>query len=207
MAAKDTVRVTCPSCGESYEAPAYSVINATANPELKASVRSGELFVQHCPKCGAATLLKYPLLYIEPSENLIIWLSTDDAATEEKARQLFESSEELSGYTARLVSDVGSLIEKVNIFDAGLDDVIIELCKYVVCQERGEELQLKFLRVDGAESEIIFSYPGDGRMEMLAVSLSTYEDCKGIVARNPAIGKLSAGLSKIDSDWVASFTR
>ena len=109
------------------------------------------------------------------------------------------------GYIGRQVRSVGELIEKIKIFDAGLDDLVIELCKYVTCQELKKEVPLKFLRTDGADAEMTFAYPEGGEMQLVAVGFNTYEDCAGILARNPQVRASAAGLASIDRDWLRRF--
>ena len=100
---------------------------------------------------------------------------------------------------------VGELVEKVKIFDAGLDDIVVELCKYVTLRELGRQVPLKFFRLDGADGEMTFTYPLDGEMQMLAVGLNVYEDCSGILQRNPVLREKAAGLVAVDATWLAQF--
>lgn len=115
-------------------------------------------------------------------------------------------SEDLpEGYHGRLVKTVGDLMEKVKIFDAGLDDIVMELCKYITLQEIKKDVSLKFFSIDGADSEINFTYPENGEMQLIAVGFNVYEDCAGIVQRNPAIKESARGLATIDPDWLSNF--
>ena len=44
--------------------------------------------------------------------------------------------------------------------------------------EMGKDaLELRFLRLSGSDNEIIFTYPQDGEMKMIAVGFNVYEDC------------------------------
>ena len=52
----------CSRCGESHAVATYPSINVAADPDLKARVRDGSLFVWECPHCGARNLLKYETL-------------------------------------------------------------------------------------------------------------------------------------------------
>lgn len=54
-----------------------------------------------------------------------------------------KSGELLRGYALRRVKEAGELIEKVNIFDAGLDDIAMEMCKYITKMEIAEKRQIK----------------------------------------------------------------
>lgn len=186
------IKTACTKCGAEYGAEVPQSVNAASSPELKEQVRSGALFTWTCPHCGTANLLKFPFLYHDPTEHLMLVL-TDAPVNAEGVPE---------GYTGRQVRSVGELIEKIKIFDAGLDDLVIELCKYVTCQELKKEVPLKFLRTDGADAEMTFAYPEGGEMQLVAVGFNTYEDCAGILARNPQVRASAVGLVCIDRDWL-----
>lgn len=189
-----SVPMLCARCGKEAEQLVYRHIDAVSEPELKAKVLSGELFVFTCPSCGHKSLITFPVIYRD--EHLLACLSD---------RNL--SVEGLEGVAGRRVSDVGSLIEKVKIFDSGLDDVPMEFCKFVTRQELGKDVELKFFKVDGADNDIIFTYPENGQMQMLAVGFNVYEDCCAIVGRNPAITGGMSGLVCVDREWAEQFLR
>lgn len=187
----------CPTCGTAFDVQRHDLVNVKENPELKASVLNGDIFLQECPRCGRRHLVGGPLVYLDPDKGVLVMLS-------DKPLTLADTG----GYTARLVSRAGDLVEKVKIFDAGLDDRAIEMCKYVTKQEAGKPgMDLKFLRLDGADNELVFTYPAAGQMELLAVGFNVYEDCRGIIARNPHVAERARGLAVIDEAWVASLLR
>ena len=189
------IKTACTKCGAEYSAEVPQSVNAATSPELKEQVRSGALFTWTCPHCGTANLLTVPFLYHDPAEHLMLVLSQAPLGAEGVPE----------GYIGRQVRSVGELIEKIKIFDAGLDDLVIELCKYVTCQELKKEVPLKFLRTDGADAEMTFAYPEGGEMQLVAVGFNTYEDCAGILARNPQVRASAAGLATIDRDWLRRF--
>ena len=199
----DILPVRCSACSQTFDAEVYTSINTADDPDLKDRVLDGSLFVRSCPHCGSPRLISSPVLYHDPSELLMIWLT--DGAQERTAREIFISTPGLENYTGRLVDSVGDLIEKVKIFDAGLDDAAMEICKYVTRQELGKQLPLKFVRTDGADNEITMTYPENGQMQMIAVGFNVYEDCRAILGRNPAMQERTRGLVRIDPAWVAQF--
>ena len=189
------IKTACTKCGAEYSAEVPQSVNAATSPELKEQVRSGALFTWTCPHCGTANLLTVPFLYHDPAEHLMLVLTQAPLGAEGVPE----------GYIGRQVRSVGELIEKIKIFDAGLDDLVIELCKYVTCQELKKEVPLKFLRTDGADAEMTFAYPEGGEMQLVAVGFNTYEDCAGILARNPQVRASAAGLASIDRDWLRRY--
>lgn len=186
--------IVCSKCGASFEAAIPSSVNATEHPELKEKVISGEIFKASCPQCGQTHLLKGDFLYYEPSEHLLVVLSSGSLV-----------SEGLPGFTCRRVEDVGSLIEKVKIFNDGYSDLVMELCKYVTRQDMGKDIKMKYLRTEGSDGDIIFTYPEDGEMQMISVGAGVYSSCAGIVSRNQALQDAASGLVKLDADWLSQF--
>ena len=215
---KTNVIASCFSCGEKRELPFYGGINVSEEPELKAKVKDGSLFLWECPHCGKTNLLTGQTIYHDPEEMLMVWLLPDGSLPEENVKaieaSLLEASEALEGYTFRRVDDVGSLIEKVNIFDSGLEDTVIEMCKYVTRMELSPkggdgpavDVQLKFFRIDGPDHELTFTYPDKGEMRGIQIGFNVYEDCAGILRRNPSI-RPSGGFPRIDQNWIARFFR
>lgn len=188
-------KVFCSKCGGIHEIAAYPSINAVEEPELKAKALCGELFAWQCPRCGTINLAKYPVLYHDSAERLILVLSETPLNAEAVPE----------GYYGRHVSTVGEFIEKIKIFDAGLDDIVIEMCKFVTLQELGKDVELKFFKMEGADSEMTFTYPEKGQMQMLAVGFNVYEDCAGILNRNPHIKEAAKGLVNVGPGWLKNF--
>ena len=196
----------CRQCGLKQSVRLYERINVREAPELKSEVLDGRLFVWECPQCGTLNLLRYKTLYHDPDARLMVWLTLGDDALEAQIQAGSAHLEDLEGYTLRLVRESGDLIEKVKIFEAGLDDIAIEMCKYVTAREMGlGEVAMKFLKIDGADSEITLSYPSNGQMQMVEIGFNTYEDCCGILLRNPSIKEKATGFVRVDSQWLSAF--
>lgn len=184
----------CSSCGSARSMEFINSVNTGTDPHIKEKIRSGELFTWTCPECGRTNLIRCPFLYHDPDGKIMILLSGSTVR-----------SDVPDGYTGRLVRSAGELIEKINIFDSGLDDMVIELCKYITCNEMGKNVELRFLRTDGADAEMTFTYPENGEMQMIAVGFNVYEDCAGIIGRNPGIKESARGLAEVNPGWISGF--
>ena len=75
---------TCSSCGEKHEITYYSGINTAEDPELKARVKDGSLFLWECPHCGKTNLSVGQTIYHDPEEKLMIWLLPEGLVPEDK---------------------------------------------------------------------------------------------------------------------------
>ena len=184
-------------------------INTALDPELKARVKDGSLFVWECPYCGTRNLLKYQTLYHDPEARLMVWLLPEGmnppAGVEEAVR-------DLEGYTLRRVLEVGDLIEKVNIHEAGLEDTVMEMCKWVTRRELSAKnpdmlsARMRFLRTEGSDNEIVLAFPLNGQMQVVNIGFNVYEDARGILGRNPSI-RPAPGFALVDGAWLDRFFR
>lgn len=197
------IKTSCRRCGATSEAVVYDIINAQENPELREQLLDGKLFIWSCPSCGAENLVKYPLLYHDPSLKLLLWLTDGIPEVEAQMAKTIASEEGLQGYTARIVDTPGELMEKIKIAEAGLDDVAMEICKYVTKQELGKEADFKFFRLEGADRRILLTYPENGEMQVVGTGLGTYEDAAGIAGRNPELSV--SGLVRVNAAWLAQY--
>ena len=204
-------RASCSRCGGANAVEAYRSINTAQNPDLKARVLDGSLFVWECPHCGARNLLKYETLYHDPEERLMIWLIPGDARPPEAVSDAVKG---LEGYTLRLVHEVGELVEKVNIQACGLEDTVVEMCKYVTRMEMADrqkrpdilDIPLRFFKMDGPDHDLVFSFPLDGEMKVVNVGFNVYEDARGILGRNPSVCP-APGFAVVDAAWLGQYFR
>ena len=203
------VPVSCKHCGQKTEIDVRQSINVALDPELKARVKDGSLFVWECPYCGHRNLALYQTLYHDPDSKLMVWLLPGDA---QPPQQVADAVRGLDGYTLRLVREVGDLIEKVNLHDAGLDDTVLEMCKWVTRRELAQKnpeainARLRFLRTEGADNELVMAFPLNGQMQMVNIGFNVYEDARGILLRNPAV-KPAEGFALVDAGWIDQFFR
>lgn len=217
MTQSSRIASVCSHCGEKHNVEVYNSINVSLDASLKEKVLDGSLFMWECPHCGTTNLIQGRPLYHDPAERLMIWVTGEDETLEEQTRGLFSKLEEMKSYTLRFVRDTGTLIEKLKIFDAGLDDVTVEMCKYItrmeICEHMTDQEKaaavmdapMKFLRMEGADNEITLAYPMDGQMQMVAIGFNVYEDCRGIIKRNPAITQKATGFCRVDRGWLEAF--
>ena len=207
----------CSKCGEKQVIRIYRSINVSEDPQLKEKVRNGSLFLWECPHCGQVNLAKYETLYHDPAARLMVWLLPEGEISQEQMKAITMHTKAMGGYTLRRVADMGSLMEKVLIHDAGLDDVVLEMCKYVTKMEMiskitgkdNQEALMKakfnFYRIEGEADErmITLMFPQDGKMSGVNIGWNVYQDCEGILSRNPHI-RPGEGFVNVDADWLAT---
>ena len=207
----------CSKCGQQQTVTVYRSINIADNPELKDKVRDGSLFLWECPHCGQVNLARYETLYHDPAAKLMVWLIPEGEISETQMQAITMHTKAMGGYTLRRVNDMGSLMEKVLVSDAGLDDVVLEMCKYVtkmemiqksVPAEQKEEFlaaDFHFYRSEGeGDARILtFMYALNGQMLGVNIGWNVYQDCAGILERNPQV-RPEDGFAKVDAAWLSS---
>jgi len=208
-------QAACCKCGNSHELPIYKSINTSEDTALKQKVMDGSLFVWECPDCGQMNLVKYESLYHDPEKKIMVWLLPTGELPNTEMTAILNHTKAMGDYTLRRVSDVTSLMEKVLLFEEGLDDMAIEMCKYVTKMEMAAKkedqdvssmmnLPMHFLK---KEDEVItLSFPQDGKMAGCRIGYNVYEDCLGILERNRESLK-TEGFAKIDSEWILSMMK
>ena len=207
----------CSKCGQQQTVTVYRSINIADNPELKDKVRDGSRFLWECPHCGQVNLARYETLYHDPAAKLMVWLIPEGEISETQMQAITMHTKAMGGYTLRRVNDMGSLMEKVLVSDAGLDDVVLEMCKYVtkmemiqksVPAEQKEEFlaaDFHFYRSEGeGDARILtFMYALNGQMLGVNIGWNVYQDCAGILERNPQV-RPEDGFAKVDAAWLSS---
>lgn len=209
-------RGRCSKCGSEQAFRVYRSINVAQDPELKAKVRDGSLFVWECPECHQMNLAKYETLYHDPDARVMVWLLPTGEVQQSEMQAITNHTKAMGEYRLRRVGDISSLMEKLMIFEAGLDDVVVEMCKYVtkaeMASKAGEDhaqevlnLPMHFYRLDEKDGEkyMFLTFPDNGRMVGCNIGYNVYEDCAAILQRNPSV-RPEEGFAKVDAEWLQS---
>lgn len=210
----------CSGCGEKTVFTIYKSINVAENPELKKKVADGSLFLWECPHCGKVNLAAYETLYHDPQKKLMLWLDIKNQISDAQMEAISNHTKAMGGYTLRIVSNVGSLIEKLRIFEDGLDDLAIEFCKWVTKQEMSAKIEdaakleeinsqkFHYHHTEGEEENrvLCFSVVNKNNVMEMKIGWNVYEDACGIIERNPAV-RPAEGFCRIDADYLNSIIR
>lgn len=166
------IEIKCPKCGTIGEAMKHNSINVSLDPGNKKKVLDRSLFDWHCEKCGATVHLEYCPLYHDMNEKYMILVVPDvEAARTEKVPVRDEYKEFMDGYKFRVVCKIDGLIEKISIFDSGLDDFAVEMLKMLLWPKLDSPKEIIFagaadagigffVRYDDAEKNTGINVPG-----------------------------------------------
>lgn len=184
MSKASTETVTCPACQHKQEFVLWHSINVTLDPGLKAKLRSGDLTTFRCGRCGNTAEVVSSLLYHDMQQHWMIWVVPDGRLPEGvEAEQL---SAHLPGYRLRRVRTRNDLVEKLNVFDAGLDDRLIAVVKVVLRnqleRESGIENAVLFfdewVHSSAERGPLRFAWVNDDKVRGLEVPWELYENAK-----------------------------
>lgn len=155
--------ILCPNCHRTAYFNIWNSINTSNNPETYGQVRNLSLFRFCCPYCRQTSTIKYSFLYHQMESSLMIYFVPEEEELEQTQKlletvssgtqqddkagtgistapedRLLENA--LAGYRYRIVRTHEEFLEKLAIFDSGLDDRIIELTKVILSAEAERQL-------------------------------------------------------------------
>ena len=130
-------KISCPSCGKEGEVILWEKVNVNMNPDLKEKLFDESINSFSCKACGYKGRVDIPLYYNDAKAKFFVYLVPDYPVGMKEEEELIANlnAQTLhildSGYDQkiRVVFEYFSLLEKISIFDAGLDDRAVEGCK------------------------------------------------------------------------------
>ena len=124
----------CMKCHKKAPFYLHNSINVGIDPQDKEKVLDMSIFQYCCPYCGNRHIECYPVLYHDPENEIMIqvlWREEDFGQPVGKEQQEMIRIMGHDHYIRREVFGYWELIEKIRIFDAGLDDFAIAMMKTV----------------------------------------------------------------------------
>lgn len=192
MEHNETIR--CPECGKEGQFTIWQSINTDINPEMKSTVRDMSAFTFTCPHCGTTANVDYPVLYHQMEDRMMIYYVNRDEDIESVYKMLKgeDPADELQllareGYLNRIVLTRNQLREKLLIFDAGLDDRIIEIMKLFMMasiQKQQQDIEIMELLYDSDEKGASFAVlTEDGNVGSVDFDMGIYDSVKEDIAK------------------------
>lgn len=137
MEQNGTITLNCPICKRDHNAKLWRRIDVGAEKGAKEKLLKGEFFHFICPECGYASELHYGSLYVDRGIRELIYLAEEKEAAPSEAEKAAEAAaadlsfRKRGDSLLRIVHSAEDLREKLLIFDNGLDDRLVEICKGV----------------------------------------------------------------------------
>lgn len=134
MSQNHIIEIECPKCHRNGQFTVWDIMDTSTEPGLREKVFDGSAFVYTCPNCGKRLLMPYSSLYIAPSYQTAIFFdfNSPDDYDYHPLKLSHSTLIGLEGYTLRYVMGLNKLREKIQILEAGLDDVAVERMKYMI---------------------------------------------------------------------------
>ena len=200
--------VACPKCGRTSVTDITLRGNTREDPTLREDIFSEKLFRWKCSLCGYGGMYRHPLLYDDIDRGFMVYyiplverrVLVDAALEKEYAA--------LKGIARRVVPTVNAMMEKITLFELGLDDRAVELTKFaaadVVAKDTGHAVSEGYFSSVDAETSVItfqFFIGADKRPFFQSTSLENYERSAAIVEKYFLEEKQQPGFFQIGREW------
>lgn len=182
MSKVSQVDYTCRKCAHVSKQRIHDSVNVTLDAALREKVMTGKVFEMTCPSCRAIAHAQYDCLYHDMKNAFMVQLTNRERMSE-VSRALGDAAKQLpmrEAYRLRIVTSVHDMMEKVLVFEAGLNDGIVEIIK-VVLPAQDKSLADATLRFETTndEGDLAFAIVrAEGKPQYAVIERSLYDDLK-----------------------------
>ncbi|ADC90363.1 CpXC domain-containing protein [Mageeibacillus indolicus] len=191
----------CPYCLNEEKTTVWELIDPNEDPDLRELLLRKELQVFTCSNCGRTFRMVEPLTYIDRKLGFAAYFSPNlqslfkqgylrdfnilpDEMLSDVPLHLRQNE---AGWRLRLCPDMNSLLEKIHIFTAGLDDRLMEVVKLALAarllSDEGKRVEmLRFLACNDQEMLFIAQYAPAETENSLDVSAASDDSSDGATA-------------------------
>lgn len=210
MPKTEVKKVVCLKCGKTTEVKLSTSINATEDLNMRRELLSGRLFSFKCSACGYTGKLFYPVLYNDPKNKFMVYLIPDVdrfQIADKDIEKDFDGG--VDNVRKRIVPDFNSFLEKIYIFECGLDDMAVEITKLAISNTVAKKFDLEkvedgYLSMYDRESNTMgftFFVGEDREPYIQSVRLEIYGKSMKITEEFAAKDRKLKGFLKIDREW------
>lgn len=217
MSINSKQEIKCPYCGHLNDVTVWSSITAEDSQDLKEEILKRKINIMTCSNCQKQALLPNPLLYHDKEKQLMISFRPCGDNSEKmrvfseiKASSLRSGElKEFEDYNLRFVYRYDDLMEKILIFDKGLQDKVIEVLKVLILMQEPEKAKDRtsvFGKTENDEMEFLVRDNKEERFYTSRVPMSTYDTIKEQL-RLSGVKFKSFNWEMVDIDYGASLIR
>ena len=204
MSINSSETIKCPQCHQINEVNVWHSITVSDSADLKKDLLSGNVNMFLCPSCSYKALVPTPLLYHDEEKALMISFSpcTDEETKNKLFNEIKQTSaqsgelDNLTNYNLRFVYDYNSLLEKILIFDNGLNDKAIEVLKVLILMQKPENMDnmtAMFGKLEDDFLEFLITDKTDNACYTSKVPMESYKTVKEQLRQS--------GVKDISFDW------
>lgn len=203
--------IKCPACGLLQDMTVWDSITVKDSPDLKKDLLGGKINIFKCSSCSHSGLVPTPMLYHDEEKKLMISFSPcNDENLKARLHENICETSKMSGeletyeeYNLRFVSEYNSLLEKILIFDANLNDKAIEVIKLLILSQEPDKQDQRmcvFGKKEGDNLEFMIQDTKENMVYTSAVPTSTY-DTIWQQLRYSGVKPYSFGWEMVDSNY------
>lgn len=202
----------CDHCHSTNEFDVTEYVNARKDPQAKQKLIEGKLFLQHCEKCGSENVVVSSMLYEDPDLHYFVEMvpkgDTQTGRVLEKKYLGKEAQDNPGAYQKRVVHEPNDLLEKIAVFEEGLDDRIIEIMKLsaaaaILNQQKITVTGMYFSPSEkGREFDVLVNNAFYGTIPF---QQKLYDEIRDSYL--PLLNRHEASASLVDMDWALEVIR
>jgi hypothetical protein len=195
--------VTCPRCEATAEFEHHASVDVTRDPQLRAAVLDRTLSVFTCRACGHEASVSHDLLYLDAARGFMVQYDPSGSFDASQVGELVAPpgrAGRARQLVTRVVSEMNDLVEKVRIFEAGLDDRVVEVIKLMLGSQH-PGVAGAALYFDGLEGDVFTLVAlEDGEPQGLELPRSALDDLSSRLLQSGRLGEEPAW-GRVDADY------
>lgn len=177
---------------------------------MKEKVLSGEIFSWTCPHCKQTLHVHYDFLYHDMKRNYMIYYSPNGCDEINKTvNDMLGKFKGMRSTTYRSVDNYNRLLEKIRIFEANLNDIVIEIAKVLMKFDKESKVpegcEVFFDKyIDSVKNGVLifrFMDPSGIRKEMAILDKDTYDNYEETLGKDEQF-KMDSYCENINEKWV-----
>ncbi len=191
----------------------WNSITVKDSADLKEDLLSGKINMFRCTACSHTALMPTPLLYNDEEKRLIITLSpTNDPLLKQQMLENVQNTskdsgelENLKDYNMRFVTDYNDLLEKILIFDNGMNDKVIEVIKLMILMQepdKAERRKCRFGKEENGSLEFMVYDEKEGQIYTSTVPKETYNTLREQLWQS-GVKPYSFNWEEVNSDYAS----
>ncbi len=159
-------RVTCPTCGNMFQAQVEQILDVRKDPSAKRRVVNGVVNIGECPQCGTRDTFDLPFLYHDPEKELALVYMPMNIGRDDTDRQKI-----IGDLTSNLMDSLPAEDRKGYLFQP---QVFLTM----------ENLRKKILKEDGVTEEMIEEQEAKADLLRRMLDVTSGEALEAIIKEN-----------------------
>ena len=189
-------KITC-VCDQTFSVEPQKEIDLDMDTDLINDILNGRFMVYKCPACGTELKLEFPVRIIQKTRNMELFFIPE----KDRSAMLRDKLPYPVSGDPRYIVGYPELVEKLTIFEYGLDDKTVELLKYHLLSHALEtadaEREIHIYFNGKKEGNLVFHIDGirENELGVSRIPVETYQKAEKGLARSLSEEPLKSILS------------